>query len=259
MLKLRSPRETGIEGRNAVMVGAVGRRSVLASNEPISSTPVVYVVDDEPLTLRSVSRLLQSAGWTTRQFDTPRAFLQEVRVDMAGCLILDVQMPEVNGLELQQRLLATGCHLPIIFLSGRSDIPISVRAMKAGAVDFLVKPVSERELFSAVERAMRLDALEGRTRQELAEIQERADCLTPREQEVFSLVVTGLLNKQIAGLLGTTEKTVKVHRSRVMAKMHSQSLAELVRMAGQLGMSLTLTSELELPEGIGSKHRRRSY
>jgi len=218
-----------------------------------SSAPVVYIVDDEPLSLRGVGRLLQSAGWTTRMFDTPLAFLQAVNADLAGCLLLDVQMPGLTGLELQERLAASGCHLPIIFLSGHSDIPTSVRAMKAGAVDFLVKPVREGELFSAVERAIGLDVRERRERMELAKIEQRAGRLTPREYEVFSLVVTGLLNKQIAGLLGTVEKTIKVHRSRVMTKMRAQSLAELVRMAGKLGMPLQPTSELKPPGGDGKR------
>jgi len=215
------------------------------------SAPVVYIVDDEPLSLRGVGRLLQSAGWTTRMFDTPLALLQAVNADTAGCLLLDVQMPGLNGLELQEKLAAAGCHLPIIFLSGHSDIPTSVKAMKAGAVDFLVKPVREGELFSAVERAIGQDVRERRERQELARIEQRAGRLTPREYEVFSLVVTGLLNKQIAGLLGTVEKTIKVHRSRVMSKMRAQSLAELVRMAGLLGMPLQPTSEIKPPSKDG--------
>lgn len=226
--------------------------SAPANDRAVSSVPVVYIVDDEPLSVRGVGRLLQSAGWITHMFDTPGAFLQAARPDMAGCLLLDVQMPGLNGLELQEKLVAAGCHLPIIFLSGHGDIPISVRAMKAGAVDFLVKPVRERELYSAVERAMGRDARERRERQELAEIEQRAARLTPRELEVFSLVVTGLLNKQIAGLLGTSEKTIKVHRSRVMAKMRAQSLAELVRMAGRLGMPLQPTSELGFPDRFGA-------
>ncbi len=183
-----------------------------------------------------------------RMYDTPQSFLLAASPAMAGCLLLDVQMPGLNGLELQEKLLAASCRLPIIFLTGHGDIPMTVRAMKAGAVDFLEKPVRERDLFSAVERAMGRDARERRERQELAEIEQKAKRLTPREREVFSLVVTGLLNKQIAGLLGTVEKTIKVHRSRVMMKMGAQSFAELVRMAGRLGMPLQPTSELRPPE-----------
>jgi FixJ family two-component response regulator len=239
------------KGHQDSSVLTMGRRSVLASDhQAISPMPIVYFVDDEPLSLRSVSRLLQSAGWTTRMFDAPGAFLQSVRADMTGCVVLDVQMPGLNGLDLQQMLLAAGCHLPVIFLSGHADIPISVRAMKAGAVDFLVKPVGERDLLSAVERAMSRDVRERRERQGLAEITQRAALLTPREREVLSLVVTGLLNKQIAGLLGTTEKTIKVHRSRVMTKMRAQSVAELVRMASRIGVPLQITPKIELPEGL---------
>jgi FixJ family two-component response regulator len=232
------------------MSRARGNAERSAGGQAASASPVVYVVDDEPLALRALGRLLQSAGWATRTFDTPQSFLQSANADMTGCLVLDVQMPGLNGLELQERLLAVGCRLPIIFLSGHSDIPMSVRAMKAGAVDFLVKPVRERELFAAIERAISRDARESRERQALAEIEERARRLTPREYEVFSLVVTGLLNKQIAGLLGTVEKTIKVHRGRVMAKMHAQSFAELVRIASRLGMPLQPTIERRPPGSV---------
>jgi FixJ family two-component response regulator len=201
-----------------------------------SASPVVYVVDDEPLMLDGLLRLLRSAGREARAFHSPLDFLREAGGDMAGCLLLDVQMPGVNGLDLQQRLAAAACHLPIIFLTGQGDIPMSVRAMKAGAVDFLIKPVREKELFEAIERALEKDARERGERQELAEIRGRSALLTPREREVFSLVTTGMLNKEIADQLGTSEKTVKVHRGRVMVKMRARSLADLVRLAGRLGL-----------------------
>src|SRR5208283_4167869 len=153
-----------------------------------------------------------------------------------GCLLLDVQMPGLNGLDLQQKLAAAGCFLPIIFLTGQGDIPMSVRAMKAGAVDFLVKPAQEKDLLKAIERALARDARQRRQRRELEEIKRKSRTLTPREYEVFSLVTLGMLNKQIAYRYGTTEKTIKVHRSRVMAKMHADSLADLVRMASRLGL-----------------------
>jgi FixJ family two-component response regulator len=186
--------------------------------------------------LRGLCRLLQSAGWETRAFDTPEAFLESAGPDMAGCLLLDVQMPGLNGLELQHSLIASDCHLPIIFLTGHGDVPTSVRAMKAGALDFLMKPVQEKELFDAIGRALERDANERRERRERAEIEDRERLLTPREREVFSLVITGMLNKQIAGRLGTTEKTIKVHRGRVMEKMRARSIAELVRIAERIGL-----------------------
>jgi FixJ family two-component response regulator len=161
---------------------------------------------------------------------------------MAGCLLLDVQMPGLNGLDLQQDLIAAHCHLPVIFLTGHGDVPTSVRAMKAGALDFLMKPVQERELFEAIGRALEKDANERSARRELVEIEDRARRLTPREREVFSLVITGMLNKQIAGRLGTTEKTIKVHCGRVMEKMGALSFAELVRMAERIGLPPQPTS-----------------
>lgn len=151
-------------------------------------------------------------------------------------------MPGVNGLDLQDKLAAAGCHLPIIFLTGHGDIPSSVRAMKAGAVDFLMKPVQEKSLFEALDRALEKDEHDRRERAELTDIRGMIDTLTPREYEVFSLVITGMLNKQIADVLGTKEKTIKVHRGRVMTKLNVQSVAELVRMAGRLSLPSAVAS-----------------
>jgi FixJ family two-component response regulator len=200
-------------------------------------TATVFVVDDEESVRKSLSRLIRSAGMTARTFPTAEAFLAESHTVPASCLVLDVRLPGLNGLQLQEALNRKGYPLAIIFITGRGDVPTSVRAMKAGAVDFLLKPFAGDELLDAIRRAV------GRTRDavakqaEFAEIQRRYDSLTPREREVFSLVVTGLLNKQVAGELGAAEKTIKIHRGRVMMKMQTHSLADLVRMAGLLGFS----------------------
>ncbi len=194
----------------------------------------VFVVDDDETVRKALARLIRSAGMTARTFPTAEAFLAENHAVPASCLVLDVRLPGLNGLQLQEALNRKGYPLAIIFITGHGDVPTSVRAMKAGAVDFLQKPFSGPDLLDAIRRAV------GRTQDavakqaEIAEIQRRCDTLTPREREVFSLVVTGLLNKQVAGELGAAEKTIKIHRGRVMAKMQAPSLADLVRMAGLL-------------------------
>jgi len=196
----------------------------------------VCVVDDDENVRKALARLIRSAGMTARTFPTAEAFLAGNHVVPAFCLVLDVRLPGLNGLQLQEALNRRGYPLAIIFITGHGDVPTSVRAMKAGAVDFLQKPFTGHELLDAIRRAV------GRTRDavakyaETAEIQRRYDTLTPREREVFSLVVTGLLNKQVAGELGAAEKTIKIHRGRVMAKMQAPSVADLVRMAELLGI-----------------------
>ena len=196
----------------------------------------VFVVDDDETVRKALARLVRSAGMTARTFPTAEAFLAESHAVPASCLVLDVRLPGLNGLQLQEALHRKGYPIAIVFITGHGDVPTSVRAMKAGAVDFLQKPFTGPELLDAVRRAV------GRTRDavakqaETAEIQRRYDTLTPREREVFSLVVTGLLNKQVAGELGAAEKTIKIHRGRVMAKMQAPSVADLVRMAGLLGI-----------------------
>ena len=189
----------------------------------------VSVVDDDALVLRSLGRLLRSAGFTVRTYPSPQAFLAQGRDASPGCVVLDLSMPGVSGLELQQALAASPDPQPVIFISGRGDVPSSVKAMKAGAVDFLVKPFDEHALLAAVQAAVEKDRAARAMREELAHIAERVAALTPREREVLARVVDGKLNKQIAAELGTAEKTVKVHRARMMRKMGVDSLAGLVR------------------------------
>jgi FixJ family two-component response regulator len=198
---------------------------------------VVYIVDDDPEVRRALSRLLRASGYTTRSFGSAGEFLGsgEARLS-AGCIVLDLAMPGLNGFELQQSLTDSGCHRPIIFLTGNGDISKSVRAMKAGAVNFLTKPVDERELLAAVEEALRLDAQERAAWSTRVSVSERLGTLTPRERQVFEQVVAGKLNKQIAAELGIVEKTIKVHRARVMRKMQAASLVELVHLASLAGV-----------------------
>lgn len=201
--------------------------------------PTVFLVDDDPSILRALTRLLRVGGHAVRAFRSPRDFLAQHDPAVPGCVVLDLAMPGLNGLDLQTALAASGCQRPIIFVSGHGDVPSSVRAMKAGAVDFLTKPVSEEILLAAIRRAIDRDRLMRQARAELQAIGERLYTLTPREREVLQHVVAGQLNKQIAADLGTVEKTVKVHRSRVMEKMGVRSLADLVRMAERFGIAAT--------------------
>jgi FixJ family two-component response regulator len=194
------------------------------------------IVDDDPAVLKSLSRLLRSAHLAVTTFSTPREFLENHDPNRPGCLVLDVAMPGLNGLELQQGLIANGQERPIVFLTGHGDIPMSVHAMKRGAVDFLTKPVNDDDLLKAIRVAIEKDRLQRRQRAEVAEIQQRLATLTPREREVLEHVITGHLNKQIAAELGTVEKTIKVHRGRVMEKMKVHSVAELVHLTGRVGI-----------------------
>jgi len=197
----------------------------------------VFLVDDDPSILRALTRLLRAGGHQVSAFRSPRDFLAQHDAAVPGCVVLDLAMPGLNGLELQTALAAAGCQRPIVFISGHGDVPSSVRAMKAGAVDFLTKPVSEENLLAAIQRAIERDRLMRDARAQLQAIGERLNRLTPREREVLQHVVAGQLNKQIAADLGTVEKTVKVHRSRVMVKMGVRSLADLVRMAERIGLA----------------------
>lgn len=203
-----------------------------------SISSLVYVVDDDESVLRAVSRLIRSAGLETETFPSAYDFLASAPPDRPACLVLDVRMPGLGGLDLQESLRRANRDIPIVFVAGQSDVPMSVRAMKGGAVDFLEKPLMDGELLEAVERAL-ARARDARDRQAgREEILRRYEELTQRERQVLTLVVQGLLNKQIAARLGTSEKTIKVHRGRVMEKMRAGSLAELVRMTQQedLGM-----------------------
>jgi FixJ family two-component response regulator len=194
------------------------------------------VVDDDPGVLRALTRLFFAAGLEARGFASPAAFLQAHDPATPGCLVLDVALPGLDGLELQQALAVSHCARPIVFITGRGDIPTSVRAMKSGAVDFLTKPVNDTELLAAVHRAIEVDRLARAARVELDALKQRLASLTPREREVLAQVVAGRLNKQIAADLGTVEKTIKVHRARIMQKMAVRSLADLVRVAERLGI-----------------------
>ncbi len=197
-------------------------------------SPIVFVVDDDPDVLKSLARVLRSAELAVATFSSPSEFLEQHDPRAAGCLVLDVAMPGLNGLELQQALTAKSSAIPIIFLTGRGDIPMSVQAMKGGAVDFLTKPIDDEDLLKAVHTALEKDRIERQSRAELDEIQERLATLTPREREVLTHVVSGQMNKQIAYDLGTVEQTIKVHRARVMEKMKVNSMAELVRLTERL-------------------------
>jgi FixJ family two-component response regulator len=197
----------------------------------IPADATVFVVDDDTSVRTALKRLIQSLGFKVETFDSAQAFLKHGPHDGPACLVLDVRMPGMSGIELQQQLTKAGLGLPIIFITGHGSIPLSVQAMKAGAVDFIEKPFEDQKLIDAINIAIKKNKKFRTEQAELKDIQRRDDSLTPREHEVFMLVVSGMLNKQIAFDLGLSEKTVKVHRARVMDKMKAKSLADLVRMA----------------------------
>jgi FixJ family two-component response regulator len=197
----------------------------------------IFLVDDDADVLKALSRLLQARGYDVQSFTSPQAFLASHEATKPGCAILDISMPSVDGLQLQQALSAGGSRRPVIFLTGKGDIPTSVRAMRGGAIDFLTKPVNNGDLFAAIARAEKEDAKSRRDKAELELINANIAILTPREREVMTHVVAGKLNKQIAGDLGMVEKTVKVHRGRMMKKLGVRSVADLVRLAEKAGIS----------------------
>jgi len=201
-----------------------------------TTAPVIFIVDDDASVRKSLTRVMTTAGYTVEAFASAREFMAREPLRGPGCVVLDVRMPGLTGLDLQEALAGSGRRVPIVFITGHGDISMSVQAMKSGAVDFLTKPFDIESLLEAIRRAVAKDVQdlseEGRT----AEILERVKLLTARETEVFALVVTGMLNKQIAGELGIGEKTVKVHRARVMEKMQAGSVAELVRLADRAGV-----------------------
>lgn len=199
--------------------------------------PIVFVVDDDQLFRRSTERLIRVAGLNVQPFASAREFLKVARPEGPACLLLDVHMPGLSGIDLQEELTRSDMDIPIIFITGRGDIPTSVRAMKAGATEFLTKPFRGPVLLGAIHAALEKDRSALQRRSEIRELRERYNQLTPREREVMTLVADGLLNKQVAGKLSTTEATIKFHRAHIMKKMRADSLSDLIRMTQKLGIS----------------------
>jgi len=201
--------------------------------------PIVFVVDDDPSVRRAIKRLVGSVGLEVELFGSAPEFLRSKRPDAPSCLVLDIRLPGISGLDFQRELASANIHIPIIFITAHGDIPMTVRAMKAGAVEFLTKPFRDQDLLDAIQVALERDRARRQQEAAIGTLRQRWELLTPREREVLPLVVSGLLNKQIAGKIGTSETTVKVHRSQLMRKMGADSLAELVRLAEKIGIPTT--------------------
>jgi len=201
------------------------------------AVPVVFVVDDDPSVCRAIKRLVESVGLRVELFGSAQEFLHSERPDAASCLVLDIRLPGMSGLEFQRELAKADIHIPIVFITGHGDIPMTVRAMKAGAVEFLTKPFRDQDLLDAIQQGLERDRTRRAQEAEVAILRERFESLTPREREVLPWVVSGLPNKQIADAVRASEATVKVHRSQLMRKMGVQSVAELVRMAEKIGIA----------------------
>jgi FixJ family two-component response regulator len=203
--------------------------------------PIVFVVEDDSSMREALTDLIASVGFLVEPFKSAREFLEHKRGDAPACLVLDVRLPGLSGLDLQRELVRTEAPIPIIFITGHGDIPMSVRAIKEGAVDFLPKPFRDQDLLDAIQHALEIDRAARQERTMVAGVRHRYESLTKREREVMRLVVSGLLNKQIAGELGSSEVTVKMHRGQVMRKMKAQSLVQLVRMAQKIGITSEIT------------------
>lgn len=197
---------------------------------------VVFVIDDDASLRRAIQRVLRSVGLHVELFGSAHEFLTASRPNVPSCVVLDIRLPGMSGLDLQRELTSAGIHIPLIFITSYGDIPMSVGAMKAGAVEFLTKPFRDQDLLDAIQLALKRDRLRRQSEADVQLLRERLESLTPREREILPLVVSGLLNKQIAASIGTSEATVKVHRSQLTRKMGAQSLADLVRMADRIGI-----------------------
>jgi len=215
--------------------------SILQARPSSGSTkeeqPVVFVIDDDASVREALPDLLRSVGLATQSFGTTQEFLQSKRIDAPGCIVLDIRLPGMSGLDFQRTLAEVSIQLPVIFITGHGDISMSVRAIKSGAIEFLTKPVREQELLDAVQAGIERDRARRQKAKLVAGLEERLNSLTPREREILTIVITGRLNKQIAAQLGLSETTVKVHRSEIKRKMQARSMIELVRMADDLGIS----------------------
>src|SRR5713101_3659768 len=198
------------------------------------TSPIVFVVDDDPSVGRAIKRLVESVGLQVAHFGSAQEFLRSTRPDAPSCLVLDVRLPGISGLDFQHQLAGAGIHIPVIFVTAHGDIPMTVRAMKAGAVEFLTKPFRDQDLLDAVQIGLERDRARRQKAAGIATLRDRYESLSAREREVVAMVVSGFLNKQIAAEIGTTENTVKAHRSRAMEKMHADSLADLVKMIERL-------------------------